>query len=251
MNLSYSKYLKLDELLGIQVPLSEKEHDETLFIIIHQVYELWFKQILHELNFLRVSLEKNEPSQAMATLKRTLTILKTMVAQIDILETMTPLSFLAFRDRLENASGFQSIQFRKLEIALGKRSLDEQRQKGLEQDLNKPSIYDSLLKFLKLNGYEIPQKILDHDLTKTHNESPEVQKILIDVYRNNAALMPICERFVDLDEGIQEWRYRHVKMVERTIGTKSGSGGSSGAEYLKRTLFKPLFPDLWIIRSEF
>ena len=164
MALSYSDYLKLDDLLKLQKPLSEKEHDETLFIVIHQVYELWFKQILHEAELIKFSLAINKTTQVVATLKRILTILKTIVAQIDVLETITPLSFLSFRDRLESASGFQSIQFRELEIVLGKRSVHSLKHipegsKGrldLERRLGEPSLYDSLLRFLKNNKFASP-----------------------------------------------------------------------------------------------
>jgi tryptophan 2,3-dioxygenase len=259
MPLSYSDYLKLDDLLKLQKPLSEKEHDETLFIVIHQVYELWFKQILHEAELIKFSLAINKTTQVVATLKRILTILKTIVAQIDVLETITPLSFLSFRDRLESASGFQSIQFRELEIVLGKRSVHSLKHipegsKGrldLERRLGEPSLYDSFLRFLKNNKFAVPQGVLDRDLTATQEESEEVQKILLEVYRTNPPIAQLCELLVDLDEGIQEWRYRHVKMVERTIGTKKGTGGSAGVQYLRSTLFQPLFPDLWAIRSEF
>jgi tryptophan 2,3-dioxygenase len=259
MALTYTSYLKLDELLELQTPVSEGEHDETLFIVIHQVYELWFKQILHEATLLQKSFESNEVPQSLATLKRILCILKTIVAQIDILETMTPLSFLSFRSRLESASGFQSIQFRELEFVLGKRSVQalshipegSPGRLKLENRLKKPSVFDSFLRLLKLNKYSVSDKILGRDFSKGVEESDEVQKLLLEIYRNDSNLAQICERLVDLDEGVQEWRYRHVKMVERTVGFKKGTGGSAGAQYLRSTLFQPLFPDLWAIRSEF
>lgn len=243
MAITYGEYLKLDELLKLQKPLSDGEHDETLFIVIHQVYELWFKQILHELDYLQKKFEANDPPQVLATFKRILTIMKTMVSQIDVLETMTPLSFLSFRSRLESSSGFQSMQFRKLEIVLGKRS-----EKAQSAD---PSVYDSFLKFIVKNGYKIPDSVFNRKPSESTAENPDVQKTLLDIYKTNPMIAQICERLVDLDEGIQEWRYRHVKMVERTIGFRMGTGGSSGAEYLRTTLFKPLFPDLWTIRVLF
>ena len=259
MAITYSEYLKLDELLKLQQPLSEGENDETLFIVIHQVYELWFKQILHETSYLQSRFDSNDTPQVMATFKRILTILKTMVSQIDILETMTPLSFLSFRSRLESSSGFQSVQFRQFEIALGKRSPavfahhpeGSPARKQLEAEFKKPSLYDSFLHFLKANGYAVPAALLTRDLSQATAESPELQDILLEVYRKNPVLAQICERFVDLDEGVQEWRYRHVKMVERTIGMRMGTGGSSGAEYLRATLMKPMFADLWTIRVRF
>ncbi len=222
MALTYAGYLKLEELLSLQQPRSAgPEHDEMLFIVIHQVYELWFKEMLHELTYLETLLRGNETSRALHTLKRSLTVLKVMVAQIDVLETMTPLEFLSFRDRLESGSGFQSFQF-----------------------------WDALLAYLAKNRYPVPPTLLARDVTQPPEPSREVQQILITVYRTNPAVSSVCERLVDLDEGFMEWRYRHVKMVQRTIGTKPGTGGTGGAEYLATTLNKPAFPDLWAIRTE-
>jgi len=256
---TYNNYLKVHELLELQQPLSDgPEHDEMLFIVIHQVYELWFKQVLWEIDWLRQALEENRRPRALATFKRILTIFKTLVAQIDVLETMTPISFNSFRARLESASGFQSVQFRELEFVLGYRrpSLvatmpeeDGLRQR-LAQRLEEPSLYDSFLAFLVANGFEVPTELLARDRSQPNPEHPKVREILIDLYRANPDLRAVCERMVDLDEALQEWRYRHVKMVQRTIGTKPGTGGSPGAEYLKSTLFASLFPDLWAIRSE-
>jgi tryptophan 2,3-dioxygenase len=259
MAVTYSSYLKIDELLSLQSPLTEGEHDETLFIVIHQVYELWFKQILHELDFLEAKFAAGDTALIGATFKRMLTIMKTMVGQIDILETMTPLNFLSFRERLETSSGFQSLQFRTLEFKLGKRSTAalEHLDKGsaertaLEAVMKRPALYDTFLSFLKTKGFDIPASALKRNLSEAVGENPEVQAALLKVYRTDPLLAQICERLVDLDEGIQEWRYRHVKMVERVIGMRMGTGGSSGAEYLRRTLFQPLFPDLWAIRVQF
>lgn len=260
MPLTYSSYLKVDDLTRLQVPASDPmEHDEMLFIIIHQVYELWFKQQLHELQYLQTALEKKDVPTSLATLKRILTILKTMVGQIDVLETMTPLSFASFRQRLESSSGFQSMQFREFEFKLGNKNSkfidyfpkETPAYQRLEKTYRAPSVYDSFLKLLHLSGYAVPADLLKRDFSVILEENEEVQDILVQIYKTKPELAFICERMVDLDEGIQEWRYRHVKMVERTIGTKAGTGGSSGADYLKRTLFKPLFPDLWVIRSRF
>jgi len=257
--LTYSSYLKLDELLTAQSPLSEgPEHDEMLFIIIHQVYELWFKQILHELDYLRQLFNHNQTPRALHTLRRTLTILKTVVAQIDVLETMTPQEFLSFRDRLESASGFQSYQFRELEFLLGhkRRTIlvhypegSTARQK-LEKRYAEPTLWDAFLHYLAANRHKIPPELLERDVTEPIQPSLAVQKTLIKIYHKHPILVRVCERLVDLDEGIQEWRYRHVKMVERTIGNKPGTGGSSGVGYLQATLLKPIFPDLWAIRTE-
>jgi tryptophan 2,3-dioxygenase len=257
---SYGDYLKLNELLDLQHPLSEgPEHDETLFIVIHQVYELWFKQILHELAHLEILLARNDGAHARGTLKRILTILKVLVAQIDILETMTPLEFLSFRDRLEFGSGFQSHQFRELESALGwKEPTALERypegsevRRRLEQRLKAPALWDFFLRHLAANGVPVPAADLHRDVTRPVEPSPAMRDALVQVYRGQPALAELCERMVDLDEGVMEWRYRHVKMVQRTIGTKRGTGGSTGAEYLLATLNRPLFPDLWAIRTEF
>jgi len=257
--LSYARYLKIDELLALQEPLSDgSEHDEMLFIIIHQVYELWFKQVLHEMRWLQRALVDNDIPGALAAFKRILTILKTLVAQVDVLETMTPVAFSSFRTRLESASGFQSAQFREVEYLLGHKNLEMARHhppdspggRRLQDLIHQPTLYDSLLRFLSANGYEVPQHLLERDVSQPIESSPELQATLLEIYRQDPMCTMVCERFVDLDEGLQEWRYRHVKMVERTIGGKTGTGGSEGAEYLKKTLFRPLFADLWAIRSE-
>jgi tryptophan 2,3-dioxygenase len=256
---SYSEYLKVEELLALQKPLSEgPEHDEMLFVVIHQVYELWFKQILHELDYLEGLLQRNDGARAGHTLKRILTILKVMVAQLDILETMTPLEFLSFRDRLESGSGFQSFQFRELEFALGwkePRSLERypagsEARRRLERRLTRGTLWDAFLRHLAANGVAVPPAELARDVTRKVEPSADTRRMLVEVYRHRPELAELCERFVDLDEGLMEWRYRHVKMVERTIGTRRGTGGSSGAEYLTATLNQPLFPDLWAIRTE-
>lgn len=258
MPLTYGQYLNLDALLSLQQPRSDDpEHDEMLFIIIHQVYELWFKQIIHELEHVQRAMETNNKSDIFQGLKRILTILKTLVSQVDILETLTPVSFSSFRARLENASGFQSVQFRELEFILGKRNAaaverlrDHSGQcERLVQRLHQPALWDSFLHLLRLNGLDVPLALIQRDVSLPCPTSLELQANLLEIYRKRSTLMQLCERLVDLDEGIQEWRYRHIKMVERTIGNKQGTGGSAGVQYLKNTLFSPLFPDLWAIRS--
>ncbi len=260
MELTYNSYLQINELTSLQKVKSEPpEHDEMLFIIIHQVYELWFKQILHELDFLMSRLENNLLTNAQKTLKRINTILKVLVHQLDILETMTPLEFLSFRNYLESASGFQSHQFRELEFALGMKNpsimnrfeVGSSERLRLERRYNSPTLWDYFLKYLQANSHDIPYEILNRDFTKVAESSKRVQAILVDIYRNSPIITQFCELMVDFDEGLQEWRYRHVKMVERTIGEKSGTGRSPGVSYLQATLFKPCFPDLWAIRTEF
>ena len=256
---SYASYLQIDALLRLQTPLSDgPEHDELLFITIHQVYELWFKQLLHELRGLRTRLDADDAPAAAAALKRVLTIMKTLVKQVDVLETMTPLSFNAFRARLETSSGFQSGQFRALEFLLGHKRLTllSQHPEGsmvraeLEALLTEPSIWDCFVRHLHRLGLSMPTAALHRDPAAATLADEAVQAQLIAGYQRYPYSAQLCELLVDLDEGMQEWRYRHVKMVERTIGAKLGTGGSAGMAYLRETLFKPLFPDLWAIRTQ-
>jgi tryptophan 2,3-dioxygenase len=254
--LTYTSYLGLDEILNAQRPRSE-EHDEMLFIVVHQVYELWFKQLLHELGHLQRRLEQGDTPHATHTLRRVLTILKVAVAQIDVLETMTPRQFTSFRDRLQAASGFQSAQFREIEAVLGRRDrrVFEHYPEGsaarerIADAMSRPSLFDSFLRYLACHGYAVPADRLERDVRRPAAPSESVQQVLLEVYRDDGGAAQVCERLVDLDEGLQEWRYRHVKMVERTIGDKSGTGGSAGAAYLRTTLSAPAFPDLWAVRS--
>jgi tryptophan 2,3-dioxygenase len=261
--LTYSGYLKLDQLLSLQQersaePDGEAEHDEMLFIVIHQVYELWFKQLLHELDYTIRLLGERDLPRALHTLKRILTILKVQVGQLDILETMRPVDFLAFRTRLEEASGLQSFQFRELEFLLGGKRADVlARYPGESEALVRlqtrweaPTLWDAFIRFLSEEGYEIPADQMERDVTLPLEPSEGVQAALVQVYRADSNVVPLCERLVDLDEGLQEWRYRHVKMVERTIGGKQGTGGTTGVSYLRSSLGHALFPDLWTIRTQ-
>jgi len=254
---TYSSYLRLDELLSIQSPKSDPvEHDEMLFIVIHQVYELWFKLLLFEFDKLKPDLSRNDLFAAIATLKRVRMVMKTLVGQLDVLETMTPMSFLAFRDRLEESSGFQSAQFREVEFALGYKRAEMLRyheagsagRAALERRLREPSVLDGLYDFLAQRGVAIPREIRGRDVTAPAAANEEVQDGILRLYRAHPDVAILLELMIDFDEGLQEWRYHHVKMVERTIGNKRGTGGSPGVEFLKASLFRPLFPDLWAIR---
>ena len=268
--ITYISYLKVDELLELQQPESDGEHDEMLFIVIHQTYELWFKQMLHEIAELQRTLEAGKSHRSLAILGRVRTIMKTCVGQLDILETMTPLQFNTFRGRLQSSSGFQSAQFREFEAVLGRRDqagAGAEKHTGMgmaehlipgssararvEAAMKRRSLWDSTLIYLESRGHKMPAEVMNRDVSLGYTHHEGVQEVLLDVHRNDAEAAMICEALVDLDEGLQEWRYRHVKMVERTIGHKMGSGGSSGVEYLSSTLFRPVFADLWAIRSRF
>lgn len=259
---TYGSYLMVPELLRLQQCVSVDpatdlpEHDETLFIIIHQVYELWFKQILHELDYVVEALNADRVNDAKHHLKRVLKILKTLVGQIDILETMTPAEFGSFRSFLANASGFQSAQFRELEFVLGVKDRIDlawftgEEGERLAERADAPTLWDAFVRVLDRQGLDVPADVLDRDVRLPVAPSEALQAIIVDNF-NDAGLVALIETLTDLDEGLQEWRYRHVMMVRRTIGTKQGTGGSDGAAYLASTLFKPAFPDLWAIRTAF
>lgn len=258
---SYGSYLKVNELLSLQHRISEPpEHDEMLFIVIHQVYELWFKQILHEMDLAEADLVSDNPFGAMKTLKRITTIQKTLTDQVSILETMTPNDFNRFRERLNPASGFQSWQFRLVEYRMGLK--DELFLKFFNNQpiavaamlaaRENPSFYDHILRFLARRGYKIPTAVLERDVTQYYSANAEVENVFVEIYENSAKQYDIyvmLEALMDLDQQFTLWRYRHVAMVERMIGTRTGTGGSSGVKYLSSTLPKRFFPELWGLRS--
>lgn len=248
MPLSYGSYLKVDELLGLQRPLSTPpHHDEMLFIVIHQVYELWFKQLLHELDAAANALDRDDLHRVGKRFRRIHTIQRLLEQQVDILETMTPQEFNQFRDNLNPASGFQSVQFRELEFACGIRrtevlqwiELDDVQRARLERRLSAPSLYDRVKALLARRGFGV--------------ENPEA---LIESYRliysheaENYDLYLLLEDLIEFDERFLLWRGRHVRMVERMIGQKQGTGGSPGAKYLEGTLEHRFFPELWAVRT--
>ena len=256
--LTYGSYLKIDDLLGLQTPESDPvEHDEILFIVIHQVYELWFKLLLHEIDKACADLSANRLHEALHTFKRIRMVLKTIVGQLDILETMTPTSFASFRSRLDTASGFQSAQFRELEFVLGyKREAMLKHHEPhtpsfdrLKARFEAPSIHWHLWAFLEQRGVAVPDALKHRPHTDAYAPDTDLQAALIAAYKSQPDVRALLELLTDVDEGLQEWRYRHVKMVERTIGHKPGTGGSSGAAYLRDTVFRSFFPDLWAIRD--
>jgi tryptophan 2,3-dioxygenase len=257
VDLTYADYLHVDELLALQTPRSDPpEHDETLFIIVHQAYELWFKLLLHELDKVKEDFVANRPYPAISTFKRLRTVMKVAVEQVDVVETLTPMSFNSFRDRLDKASGFQSSQFREMEFLLGYKRADMLKHQTpgtaayerLVLRLNEPSVMDAFYAFLAHHGIAIPDHLTKRDLTQPTAPDEAVEEGILLLYKSQPDLEILFELMTDFDEGFQEWRYRHIKLVERTIGSKRGTGGSLGVEFLKRSLFHPVFPDLWAIR---
>src|ERR671936_362702 len=257
--LTYASYLDLEKLLSLQKPRSSPpEHDETLFIIIHQTYELWFKQLLHEFDKIKRNFSAGDLFGAIHTFKRVRTIMKVLVSQVDILETMTRTSFSSFRDRLETASGFQSVQFREMEFAHGykRESALAHVKPGfpgadrLQGRVHERTVVDHFYDFLETRGAKIPTEVKQRDVTKPNGPNEQVQREILRLYKTAPEMSILFELMTDFDEGLQEWRYRHIKLVERTIGAKKGTGGSPGVPFLKESLFKPIFHDLWAIRHE-
>ncbi|MEQ8717880.1 MAG: tryptophan 2,3-dioxygenase family protein [Acidimicrobiales bacterium] len=258
--LDYASYLRLPQLLSLQQPLSSPvEHDEHLFIVIHQATELWFNELLHELDGLKEALGSGNVWGSMHLVRRAKTILTTLVAQLAILETMTPLSFSRFRSILETSSGFQSLQFREIEFVLGHKQADLLALypptmfgfESAERRLHERSIPDHLLDFLEHHGLTIPADLREAPVTDPHRPDERIQDMIFALYEAEHRSRMLFELLVDLDEGFQEWRYRHLKVVQRTIGNKTGTGGTGGVAYLFATLNQPFFPDLWAIRHRF
>lgn len=225
MELTYATYLHLDQLLKLQQPRSDPpEHDEILFIIVHQAYELWFKLQLHELDKIKEDFSANHLYGAIASFKRTRMIMKVMVEQVDIVETLTPMSFNSFRDRLEHASGFQSLQFRELEFLLGYKRQHMLRYFKPEDPgygrvikrLHERSVYDHFYDFLEQHGVTIPAELRARDVTLPAEPNATVEEGILRLYRTQPDLEILFELMTDFDEGFQEWRYRHIKLVERT-----------------------------------
>ncbi len=257
MELTYAGYLRIEDLLALQQPRSNpEEHDELLFIVVHQAYELWFKLLLHELDKVKGDFRDNRLYPAISTFKRLRTVMKVAVEQVDVVETLTPMSFNSFRDRLDKASGFQSSQFREFEFTLGYKRADMlKHQKAgtaayerLTKRLHEPSVVDAFYDFLAQHDVTIPEQLRTRDVTLATVANETVEEGVLRLYKSQPDMEILFELMTDFDEGFQEWRYRHIKLVERTIGSKRGTGGSLGVEFLKRSLFLPVFPDLWAIR---
>jgi tryptophan 2,3-dioxygenase len=259
-HMTYGEYLHLDALLSSQKRLSD-HHDETLFIIIHQVSELWMKLILHELRAAIQSIQNGEFSPAFKMLSRVSKIQTQIIQSWDVLSTMTPAEYTEFRGELGQASGFQSYQHRMIEFALGYKTKhplainkkDPQIFKELTDSLHSPSLYDVAIQALAKAGFPINQTILERDLTENYQSDPSVEAAWLAVYQNVNTywdLYQLAEKLVDIEDCIQQWRFRHMKTVERIIGYKTGTGGSSGVNYLKKVLDHRFFPELWDLRTK-
>ncbi|MBB5920842.1 tryptophan 2,3-dioxygenase [Actinoalloteichus hoggarensis] len=253
----YTSYLALDEFLTTQRPRSEQP-DELLFIIAHQVHELWFKLLLHEFDCLRRRLETGDGEGALHTLRRAAGALRATVSPIEVLQTLTPRQFAGFRSALGTGSGTQSAQFRELEAVLGRRDarmlepfpLGGTERRRVAAAMDRPSVFDSLLAYLAVQGSPVPLDRLHRDVSLPLTPSSEVQELLADVYRADGLAAQLCEHLVEIDMLFREWRVRHVGMVERIIGDRPGTGGTTGAAYLHAAAPRLLFPDLWAARRQ-
>jgi tryptophan 2,3-dioxygenase len=260
--MSYGGYLELGTLLSAQHPLSDPEHhDELLFIVQHQTTELWLKLVLHELAAACRMLREDQLAPALKCIARVKHIQKTLTEQWSVLATLTPAEYSEFRGVLGNASGFQSAQYRAVEFRLGNKNAGMLRvfesdpiAHGLVREaFEQPSLYDEFLGLLARAGYPIPGDVLERDVTKAWTFTPELVPVFVDIYRDpqeHWAAYETCEELVDLEDNFQLWRFRHLKTVERIIGLKSGTGGSSGVPFLQRALELTFFPELYAIRTE-
>jgi len=258
-SLSYGQYLQLDKVLGAQTPQSG-EHDELLFIVIHQSSELWMKLCLHELRAARDQIRADDLEPAFKMLSRVGRIQTQMIQAWEILATMTPFDYSRFRESLGTSSGFQSHQYRQIEFMLGAknaRTLDVHHSdpaalSALEQSLAEPSLYDEALALLARRGFDIPADRLERDFTQAYEASAGVEAAWLKVYRDAEAnwdLYELGEKLVDIEYRLQQWRFAHMKTVERIIGFKRGTGGSAGVAYLVKALERPFFPELLSLRT--
>jgi len=258
--LSYNKYLRVPDLINLQNCLSDPaHHDELLFITVHQAYELWFKQILHELDAAIASLNQNRFAVATRAIKRAVDIEKLLVNQIHILESMTPISFLAFRDQLNPASGFQSMQFREIEFSSGLKddrilaefANDSFAYERLKVRAANPSLADAFFSALQRRGFNAPRNVED-DVDKQRNNYGKRTEAILEIlthFEDRYEEFQLSEALLEHDEYFSLWRSHHIKMVERMVGAKRGTGGSEGIGYLKTTLDKKFFPELWEART--
>jgi tryptophan 2,3-dioxygenase len=258
---SYASYLRLDRLLSAQQPVSDPPyHDEMLFIVQHHVAELWLKLMIHELRGAIADLDADRGDPAQKKLARIKRIQDQLFNEWATLETMTPHEYLAFRDALGPASGFQSVQYRTVEFLLGNKNADmlavfahdREAQAGLAATLNAPSLYDALLAWLARRGHDVPQAILERDVREGWHREESLLPVFKRIYANPEqfwAAYELCETLVDIEENFQLWRFRHMKAVERIIGHRRGTGGSSGVGFLREALKLTFFPELLDVRT--
>jgi tryptophan 2,3-dioxygenase len=258
-SLSYGEYLQLDKLLAAQRPLSN-EHNEMLFIIVHQVSELWMRLILHELTAALACVQRDDLDPALKMLARISRSQTQLISVWDVLSTLTPSEYTAFRNALGRSSGFQSLQYRMLEFMFGNKNAemlavherDPRAHETLMRVLEAPSLYDEVLRLLSRRGYGIPESHLVRDFSQPYQPSKQVAGAWLGVYHNADKawdLYELAEKLIDLDHNFQLWRAHHLKTVERIIGYKPGTGGTSGVAYLTKALELKFFPELWQIRT--
>jgi tryptophan 2,3-dioxygenase len=259
--MSYGDYLRLDTLLSAQQPLSDPpQHDELLFIIQHQTSELWLKLLIHELRSARALLTTDELGPALKRLARVKHIQHTLTDQWSVLATLTPSEYAQIRPFLAASSGFQSAQYREVEFLLGNKnadmvavfSHDEGARTALDALLREPSFYDEFLAYLARRGYAVPAEALDRDWTAPYRLCDGVVDVFADVYARpdeHWGVYETCEELVDLEDNFQQWRFRHLQVVQRTIGQKTGTGGSTGVDFLRRALDLTFFPELYEVRT--
>lgn len=259
--LTYGGYLRLDALLSAQQPLSQPpHHDEMLFIVQHQVAELWMKLIIHELKSAIDHLHQDDIDPCLKILARVKQVQRQLYEQWGVLETLTPSEYLEFRDILGSSSGFQSLQYRQIEFLLGNKNAqmlavfayDPAAQAALREVLEAPSLYDEFLAYLARRGHAVPAELLARDRTQPHQRHDGLLPVFKRIYENRAEFWPeyhMCEQLVDVEGQFQQWRFRHMKTVERIIGHRRGTGGSSGVAFLKKALELEFFPELLDVRT--
>jgi len=258
--MTYAGYLGLEQLLGAQHPLSDHP-DELLFIVQHQTTELWFKLVLHELRAVRDHLDADDIRRARKGLARVKHIFRTLTEQWSVLATLTPSEYAEFRGALGSSSGFQSAQYRAVEFILGNKHPgmlavfdgDPEAQAVLSELLASPTVYDAFLRLLARQGLAVPREVLERDVSRPWVRRGELLPVFAEIYGDTTAhwaAYAACEDLVDLEDAFQFWRFRHLRTVQRTIGFKTGTGGSSGVDFLKRALDLTFFPELYAVRTE-
>lgn len=260
--LSYSDYLDLPTLLGAQHLASRPpHHDEMLFVIQHQITELWLKLVLHELRAARAAFDADDPGVALKCIARVKHVQRTLTEQWSVLATLTPTEYAQFRRFLGNSSGFQSYQYRAVEFLLGNKNAailrifesEPEAHAELRALMTEPTLYDAFWRHLARSGLDVPPSILERDVTAAYVLDPALLPLVTSIYRAPHDHWPVYEAFeelVDLEENFQLWRFRHLRTVLRTIGTKRGTGGSSGADFLRHALDLTFFPELFAVRTE-